>query len=79
MEIHEIERLPSLYGSEITQQHCVGYCCYHHCYITVKQVQTKKCLYKQCDALKRYPHEYWRQRELKKNNKKKNGGFVNDK
>lgn len=79
MDTNTTERLPSLYGSEIVRKHCVGYCYYHHCYITATQIKTKECLRKQCGALERYPHEYWHQRELKKIIKKKNGGFINEK
>lgn len=71
MDINTTDRLPSLYGSEITHKHCIGYCCYHRCYVTATQIKTKECLRKQCRALERYEHEFWRQRELKKINKKK--------
>ena len=62
--------LHSLYGTEITQKHCVGYCKRHGCYMTVHQLKTKECLKKQCRALDKHEHEYWRQRELKKIMKK---------
>lgn len=58
--------LNSLYNTEISEKRCVGYCWYHHCYVTVTQIKQKECLKKQCNALERYEHEYWRQRELAK-------------
>ena len=66
--------LNSLYGTEINEKRCVGYCWHHHCYVTATQLKQKECLKKQCDALERREHEYWRQRELTKA-KKKNGGL----
>jgi hypothetical protein len=68
--------LKSLYGTEITEKHCVGYCKRHGCYITCKQLKHKECLRKQCKALQRYPHEYWEQRKLIKIKKKSKGGNV---
>jgi hypothetical protein len=62
--------LKSLYGTEITKQHCIGYCHRHGCHMTCKQLKRKECLKKQCHALERYDHEYWRQRELIKIRKK---------
>ena len=58
--------LPSLYGTEITEKNCVGYCKKHGCYITSKQLKHKECLRKQCRALNKKPHEFWTQRELTK-------------
>lgn len=58
--------LKSLYNTEIHEKRCVGYCWHHHCYVTSTQVKQKECLRKGCDALERYDHEYWRQRELTK-------------
>lgn len=65
--------LKSLYGTEISEKRCVGYCWYHRCYVTATQIKQKECLKKQCDALERTEHEYWRQREILKM-KKKSGG-----
>jgi hypothetical protein len=66
--------LNSLYNTEISEKRCVGYCWHHHCYVTVTQIKQKECLKKQCNALERYEHEYWRQRELAKARKKSGGG-----
>jgi hypothetical protein len=65
--------LKSLYETEIVEKHAIGYCHHHHCYVSLPQLKQKECLKKQCNALERYEHEYWRQRELSKA-KKKNGG-----
>lgn len=62
--------LHSLYNTQISERRCVGYCWKHHCYMTSTQLKQKECLKKQCDALERYEHEYWRQRELTKMRKK---------
>ena len=45
---------------------CVGYCRYHKCNITAKQMKRRKCLKKQCGALARLPHPYWESREAKR-------------
>ena len=66
--------LKSLYNTEITEKRCVGYCWHHHCYVTATQLKQKECLKKQCKALERREHEYWRQRELTRA-RKKNGGI----
>lgn len=66
----EDQLLKSLYGSEITTKRCVGFCKYHQCYMTATQVHRKECLRKQCAALEKYPHEYWVQRDLRKQEKK---------
>ena len=62
--------LKSLYNTVIEERRCVGFCWHHNCYITATQVKQKECLKKQCHALERYEHEYWRQRELTKSRKK---------
>ena len=68
--IKENNMLHSLYGTEIEEKRCVGYCKKHCGYMTCKQLKRKECLRKQCRALERYPHEFWRQRELIKMRKK---------
>lgn len=59
-----------LYGTYACKKHIVGRCWKHHCDVTVKQLKQKECLRKQCGALEKYEHEYWRQRELNKLRKK---------
>jgi hypothetical protein len=68
----ESNMLPSLYGTEIMEKKCVGYCKKHCGYMTCKQLKRKECLKKQCKALERHPHEFWEHRALikmKKRNK----------
>ena len=49
----------------------VGYCKFHKCGITVKQMKCKECLRKECWYLeKNEDHPYWRQREAMKNKRK---------
>ena len=62
--------LHGLYHTEISERRAIGYCRYHKCYLTATQLKQKECLKKQCDALDKRDHEYWRQRELKKMRKK---------
>ena len=65
--------LNSLYNTEISEKRCVGYCWHHRCHVTSTQIKQKECLKKQCNALERYEHEFWRQRELAKARKKSGG------
>ena len=62
--------LQSLYNTEITEKRAVAYCKRHHCYITSTQVKHKECLNKQCYHLEKREHEFWKQRELKKQRRK---------
>lgn len=40
-----------LYGSQSEKSNCCGYCKLKHKYLTVRQMKTKQCLGKQCNAL----------------------------
>lgn len=62
--------LSGMFHSHISERRCVGYCWKHNCHLTSTQVKNKQCLQKQCDALERYEHEFWRQRELTKAKRK---------
>ena len=62
--------LNSLYNTEISEKRCIGYCWHHHCHVTATQIKQKKCLKKQCNALEKYEHEFWRQRKLSKQRRK---------
>ena len=64
------EMLYGLYGSWIDKSHCVGYCKFHKGYMTFKQIKKKECLQKQCKALEKLSHQFWKQREIKKQKKK---------
>lgn len=58
-----------LYGT--CSDNVVGYCKYHHCYVTVKQMRTKECRQKQCVHLeKNENHPFWGQLERKKQKRK---------
>lgn len=68
----------SLYNTELSEKKVVAYCHHHHCYVSLPQLKQKECLKKQCGALEKCEHEYWRQRELqkaRKKEKKMNGGI----
>ena len=61
----------------------VGYCKYHKCHLTARQLKCKDCLGKQCLHLeKNETHQYWHQREVlkqkKKNKKKDFENYVNN-
>ena len=43
-----------------------AYCYKHHKALTPRQLQRRECLKRQCDALQRYDHPYWDQREKTK-------------
>lgn len=43
-----------------------AYCWKHHKGMTPKQLQSRQCLKRQCDALQRCDHPYWQQREKTK-------------
>lgn len=58
--------LPSLYNTMIDERHAIGFCHKHKRHLTTKQLKRKECLKKQCNALERHEHEFWRQRELTK-------------
>ena len=66
----ELNMLKSLYNTEINENRAVGFCWHHHCYVSTTQLKQKECLKKQCHALEKCEHEFWRQRELKKERKK---------
>lgn len=57
----------TLYGSESPCFRCVGYCTFHKAYVTQKQMKTKQCLQKNCDAfIKNTNNQFWIEREQKK-------------
>ena len=62
----------TLYGTMARTSQLVGFCYRHHAGITVRQLKRKRCLAKQCNALKRYEnHPYWQQRLAAKEKKKR--------
>ena len=66
-----MEICPCLYNTESYFCRCVGYCTFHQAYLTAKQLKTKNCLGKQCDALIRQTsHPFWLERSLLKMDKK---------
>ena len=46
-----------------SRENCVGFCRLHRCYITANQVKRRKCLKKQCGALRRLNHPYWARKD----------------
>ena len=79
MDINSTQMLHGLYGSQVSRSKAVGYCRKHCAVLTAKTLKGHECLKKQCSALKKYDHEYWRQREIMKTRKKENkiGGVYN--
>ena len=47
-----------------------AYCNLHKCSLTVRQIKMKECLKKECWHLKKYEHEWWKQRAALKEKKK---------
>lgn len=73
MEVTNSQYLDGLYGSHISRSKAVGYCYKHHAHLTTTTLKRKECLKKNCHALKKHEeHDYWRQREQKKEMKKVN-------
>ena len=62
-----------LYYSQMKKNKACGWCRYHDCCISVKQLKEKKCLSKECHYLVKYEnHPWWDQREREKAKKKAN-------
>lgn len=62
-----------LYGSQSEKSSCCGYCKLKHKYLTVRQMKTKQCLGKQCNALSKIEeHPFWNYRDRKLKEKKMN-------
>lgn len=56
-----------LYSTETYFSRCVGFCGFHNAYLTTKQLKTKNCLGKNCNALIRQNgHPFWLERSLHK-------------
>lgn len=70
MTDHRHSRRRTLYSG--TSSNLCGWCHYHNCGLTVRQMKLKKCLGKQCSALQKYPeHPVWKHRENIKDIKRK--------
>lgn len=67
-----------LYGSQTEKSNCCGFCKMKHKYLTVRQMKTKQCLGKQCNALAKIEeHPFWEIRDQKlKEKKMARKGFV---
>lgn len=66
-----------LYGT--CSNNVAGYCKYHHCAMTVKQIKNKNCLGKNCWYLKKNEqHDWWRQREVMKQKRKNKKQALNE-
>lgn len=67
MNANSTKMLYGLYGSCISRNKACAYCYHHKCHLTVKMLKQHECLKKQCHALKKHEeHNYWKQRERKK-------------
>lgn len=65
-----------LYGGQTTLRHCCGYCRAKGKYLTVKQMQKKQCLGKQCGALCKLDHNFWKVRDKKLQQKKEHKNEI---
>jgi len=54
-----------LNGSETYFERTVAYCAYHKNYLTKQQLQTKKCLQKECNRLIKIDSKFWQDRDAK--------------
>ena len=51
----------------VPRENAVGYCHYHKCRLSKRQMQNRKCLEKGCQRLQRFEeHPYWAQRAKRK-------------
>ena len=66
----EEELVNVLYGGQCLKRHCCGYCKKKGKYLTVKQMKKHECLAKQCPALDKLPHTFWKVRQRKLDEKK---------
>ena len=48
----------------------LAYCHYHHLSLTPEQLKQKQCLKRQCGALQKFDHPYWKKREESKQKRK---------
>ena len=62
----------SFYGSSAKETKIVGYCRLHHLNLTAKQIKTRKCLKRNCKALDRHEHEWWKRDTMPKALKHRN-------
>ena len=66
-----------LFGTQ--SENIAAYCKLHKCSMTVKQMRCKNCLAKECWHLeKNESHQFWRQRELKKQKQKTRKQMMKD-
>lgn len=61
--MEENEMVDLLFGSQTYKKNCAGYCHRKGKYMTVKIINTKGCLGKQCKYLEKLPHRSWLIRE----------------
>lgn len=66
----------TFYGSR--SNNSCAYCWKHCLSLTPKQVKTRGCLGKQCDALKKFDHPFWDAREAKKEQRRARKARLED-
>lgn len=61
------------YATSANEKKIVGYCRYHHLYMTARQIQRRKCLKRNCQALDKHTdHSYWKRDNMPQINKERN-------
>jgi hypothetical protein len=60
----EVKEYRTFYGAK-TSNTC-AFCCKHFLSLTPKQVETRKCVSRQCNYLLKHEHEYWTERDKRK-------------
>lgn len=56
--------IKSIYGGK--PKNPIAYCHLHKGVLTVRELKTKECLKKQCRHLQKFSHQYWDEREARK-------------
>lgn len=67
----------TLYGTSAKKEKICAYCKWHRKNMTVRQVHKKDCLRKQCKYLKKLEHQWWIDREKKKELRQKRKEYIN--
>jgi hypothetical protein len=85
-----MDKVKTLNNSYTDLNNCVGYCTFHHVYLTEGGLKSKQCLEKQnkrtknqeCGCLKRLDHDFWiyrLQKKIEKKNKEEREKKATDK
>ena len=71
----EPDYLPTLGKCNLKREKVCGYCEYHKCYLSAKQIIGKSCVQKGCHHFRREDHPFWKNQGLSLLNKEKQNGL----